>query len=100
MSIACWAARRTRWCWRPRPAIPTSTRWWPRKSSSTTQAPAAAVSPLVKADLVFYETAAGGAVFSTGSIAWAGSLSHNGYDNNVSRIMRNVLNRFLDPEPF
>ncbi|WZB64428.1 N,N-dimethylformamidase beta subunit family domain-containing protein [Achromobacter xylosoxidans] len=42
----------------------------------------------------------GGAVFSTGSIAWAGSLSHNGYDNNVSRIMRNVLNRFLDPEPF
>ena len=40
------------------------------------------------------------AVFSTGSIAWAGSLSHNGYDNNVSRIMRNVLNRFLDPEPF
>ena len=41
MSIACWAARRTRWCWRPRPAIPTSTRWWPRKSSSTTQAPAA-----------------------------------------------------------
>ncbi|MFG0233344.1 N,N-dimethylformamidase beta subunit family domain-containing protein [Achromobacter sp. 413638] len=58
------------------------------------------VSPLVKADLVFYETAAGGAVFSTGSIAWAGSLSHNGYDNNVSRIMRNVLNRFLDPEPF
>ena len=24
-----------------RPAIPTSTRWWPRKSSSTTQAPAA-----------------------------------------------------------
>ena len=57
------------------------------------------VSPLVKADLVFYETAAGGAVFSTGSIAWAGSLSHNGYDNNVSRIMRNVLNRFLTPSP-
>ena len=24
-----------------RPAIPTSTRWWPRKSSSTTRAPAA-----------------------------------------------------------
>lgn len=58
------------------------------------------VSPLVKADLVFYETAAGGAVFSTGSIAWAGSLSHNGYDNNVSRITRNVLDRFLDRTPF
>ena len=31
---------------------------------------------LVRADLAFYETAAGGAVFSTGSIAWCGSLSH------------------------
>lgn len=58
------------------------------------------VSPLVKADMVFYETAAGGAVFSTGSIAWAGSLSHNDYDNNVSRITQNVLERFLDRNPF
>ena len=40
-------------------------------------------SDLVRADLVFFETPAGGAVFSTGSIAWIGSLSHNGYDNNV-----------------
>ena len=37
---------------------------------------------------------------STGSIAWCGSLSHNGYDNNVSRITENVLRRFLDPTPF
>ncbi len=57
-------------------------------------------SPLVRADMLFYETAAGGAVFSTSSIAWAGSLSHNGYDNNVSRITENVLRRFLDPTPF
>jgi N,N-dimethylformamidase len=57
-------------------------------------------SPLVRADMVFYETAAGGAVFSTSSIAWAGSLSHNNYDNNVSRITGNVLDRFLDPRPF
>ncbi|MBX6321319.1 MAG: N,N-dimethylformamidase [Rhodospirillaceae bacterium] len=55
---------------------------------------------LVRADLVFYETPAGGAVFSTGSIAWAGSLSHNNYDNNVARITGNVLDRFLDPTPF
>ena len=55
---------------------------------------------LVRADLVFYETPAGGAVFSTGSIAWAGSLSHNEYDNNVARITGNVLDRFLDPTPF
>ena len=55
---------------------------------------------LVRADLAFYETAAGGAVFSTGSIAWCGSLSHNDYDNNVARITGNVLRRFLDETPF
>jgi N,N-dimethylformamidase len=55
---------------------------------------------LVRADLAFFETPAGGAVFSTGSIAWCGSLSHDGYDNNVSRITGNVLRRFLDPTPF
>jgi N,N-dimethylformamidase len=56
--------------------------------------------PNVRADLCFYETAAGGAVFSVGSIAWCGSLSHNGYDNNVARITGNVVRRFLDPTPF
>ena len=56
--------------------------------------------PDVRADLVFFETPAGGAVFSTGSIAWAGSLAHDGYRNDVSRITRNVLRRFLDPAPF
>lgn len=58
------------------------------------------VNPRVKADLAFGETAAGGAIFATGSIAWCGSLSHNGYDNNVARITGNVLKRFLDPAPF
>ncbi|MEQ8965879.1 MAG: LamG-like jellyroll fold domain-containing protein [Azospirillaceae bacterium] len=57
-------------------------------------------SDLCRADLAFYETPAGGAVFSTGSIAWCGSLSHAGYDNNVSRITGNVLRRFLEPTPF
>jgi N,N-dimethylformamidase len=57
-------------------------------------------SELVRADLAFFETPSGGAVFSTGSIAWCGSLSHNGYDNNVARITKNVLRRFLDPTPF
>ena len=56
--------------------------------------------PLVRADMVFYETAAGGAVFATSSIAWAGSLSHNNYDNNVSRVTSNVLKRFLDAKAF
>ena len=54
----------------------------------------------VRADLAFGETPAGGALFATSSIAWCGSLSHNNYDNNVSRITENVLRRFLDPTPF
>jgi N,N-dimethylformamidase len=56
--------------------------------------------PRVRADMAFGETPAGGALFATASIAWCGSLSHNGYDNNVSRITANVLKRFLDPTPF
>ncbi len=57
-------------------------------------------SPLVRADMVFFETSNGGAVFAPGSISWCGSLSHAGYENNVSRITENVLRRFLDPAPF
>ena len=56
--------------------------------------------PKVHADMTFFELDGGGAVFSTGSIAWAGSLPVNGFNNNVATIMRNVLKRFLDPEPF
>jgi N,N-dimethylformamidase len=55
--------------------------------------------PRVRADMVYYTTPNGGAVFSTGSIAYCGSLSHNGYANNVSRLTRNVLDRFLSDEP-
>jgi len=55
--------------------------------------------PRVRADMVFFETPNGGGVFSTGSIAWAGSLAHQGYANNVARITGNVLRRFLDPAP-
>jgi len=54
----------------------------------------------LRADIVFFETGHGGAVFSVGSIAWCGSLSHDGYRNNVSQITRNVLDRFVDPTPF
>jgi N,N-dimethylformamidase len=51
--------------------------------------------PEVRADITFFDTSGGGAVFSVGSINWCGSLSHNGYDNNVARITKNVLERFL-----
>jgi N,N-dimethylformamidase len=57
-------------------------------------------SPLVRADMTFFETPGGGAVFSVGSIAWGASLPYDGYDNNVARISGNVLARFLDEAPF
>ena len=56
---------------------------------------------LIRADMTFFETANGtGAVFSTGSITFCGSLPSNGNDNNISRLLANVLDRFLDPRPF
>jgi N,N-dimethylformamidase len=57
------------------------------------------VSPFVRGDVVFFELAHGGAVFSASSIAWCGSLSHDGYDNAVSRITENVLRRFAAEGP-
>jgi N,N-dimethylformamidase len=54
----------------------------------------------LRADMVFFETPQGGAVFSTGSISWLGSLAHRRGDNPVSRITENVLRRFIDPAPF
>jgi N,N-dimethylformamidase len=56
--------------------------------------------PQIHADMVFFETANGGAVFSTGSIAYAGALGHNGFDNPVARLSWNVLRRFADKTPF
>lgn len=56
--------------------------------------------PEVRADLVFLEAGAGGAVFSVGSMAWATSLAYNGGDNNVARVTENVVRRFLDERPF
>ena len=55
---------------------------------------------LIRADLTFFETPKGGAVFSTGSITFCGSLPTGGFDNDVSRLLANVLDRFLEREPF
>lgn len=55
--------------------------------------------PEVRADIVYFKTPNDGAVFSTSSIAWCGSLAHDEYDNNVSRITGNVLDRFKSDEP-
>lgn len=44
--------------------------------------------------MVYIEHPNDGAVFSPGSASWCGSLSYNNYENNVSQITRNVLDRF------
>jgi N,N-dimethylformamidase len=54
--------------------------------------------PAVRADMVYFANSNGGAVFSTGSISWCGSLSHKAYANNVSRITDNVLRQFATDE--
>ena len=55
---------------------------------------------IVRADMTFFETAAGGAVFSTGSIGYAGALAHQNYENDVNRLTTNILKRFMNPAPF
>ena len=56
--------------------------------------------PKIRSDVTFYETPAGGAVFSVGSIAWAAALATNAYDNDVARLTNNVLHRFADATLF
>jgi N,N-dimethylformamidase len=48
------------------------------------------------AEMTFFTTGRGGAVFSAGSMAWCLCL-HN---SDVSLITSNVIDRFLDPAPF
>ena len=52
--------------------------------------------PDIRADMVFFETPGGGAVFSTGSIGYAGALGVDRYDNAIARLTTNVLRRFAD----
>jgi hypothetical protein len=46
------------------------------------------------AEIVYYETESGGAVFSVGSITYVPCLL---VDDHISQITRNVVNRFLHP---
>jgi N,N-dimethylformamidase len=53
--------------------------------------------PLVRCDMVYFTTPQNGAVFSASSIAWGSALPCNGFDNAVSRVMKNVVDAFLKP---
>jgi N,N-dimethylformamidase len=55
----------------------------------------ASTNPAVRADMTYLSYPNGGAVFSTGSVCWGTSLTHEGGDNNVARITGNVLRRFV-----
>ncbi|MBV9517253.1 MAG: N,N-dimethylformamidase large subunit [Hyphomicrobiales bacterium] len=49
---------------------------------------------LKRAEIVYFDTGRGGAVFSVGSITFCGSLWRNGFEGPVSRLLENVLRRF------
>lgn len=52
------------------------------------------------ADMTFFETGAGGAVFSVGSMTYAGSLLVAGGMSVLGVLTGNVVRRFADPAPF
>jgi N,N-dimethylformamidase len=56
-------------------------------------------SDTVRADMTYFTSANNGAVFSTGSIAWISALPSFGFENNVSQIMKNVVDAFQKPGP-
>jgi N,N-dimethylformamidase len=50
--------------------------------------------------MTLFETEAGHALSSTGSIAWCGILLHHGYRNDVLRITENMLRAFASDRSF
>ena len=58
--------------------------------------PGETLEQLIRADMVYLEKPQGGAVFSVGSITYCGSLPHNAFDNDVSRLTFNVVNRLAE----
>lgn len=50
----------------------------------------------IRSNIVYGMAENGGGLFAVGSITFCGSLSHNGYDNNVSRLLENCLRKFLE----
>ena len=49
---------------------------------------------LIRADMTWFDCPGGGAVFAVGSITFCGSLPVKQCDNDISRILDNVLRRF------
>lgn len=48
----------------------------------------------IRADMVYFTTPENGAVFSTGLIAFSQSLPYNNFENNISKLLGNILTTF------
>ena len=59
-----------------------------------TTIPGETLDELIRADMTYIEKPKGGAVFSVGSITYCGCAAAQQFDNDVSRLTFNVMNRF------
>ena len=50
---------------------------------------------LIRADMIYHLNDRGGQLFASGSITFCGSLLHNNGDNNISKLLLNVVRRFI-----
>ena len=66
----------------------------PEDIHSTSNKMNATYNPNVRSDMVLIEKESGGAVFSVGSIIFAGALPVNGGDNNVAALLANIVRNF------
>ena len=53
------------------------------------------IEDLARGEIVYFDTPSGGAVFSVGSITFCGSLWRNGFAGPISRLLENVVRRFI-----
>ncbi len=54
---------------------------------------------LVRADMVYFDTPSGGAVFAAGSITFCGALLVDERQSSISQLLRNLLHRWSGDEP-
>ena len=50
---------------------------------------------ILQADMVYFNVPGGGSVFSTGSITFCGSLPWNNYENNISKLLENIIKKSI-----
>jgi N,N-dimethylformamidase len=63
--------------------------------TNTTSISGDKIEDLARGEIVYFDTPRGGAVFSVGSITFCGSLWRNGFEGPVSRLLENVVRRFI-----